>query len=316
MTDILITKKNLVLDATTLSALMNCARLTEFQYKLNLRQSTGKSNSLEVGTLAHTILEHFYKSIIQGLKREQAIGIGMIAGELVVRGCQHCTDWTDTENSPPCGHKPNEFPGLKNTPMDSTSKPNRVGWKHVFDTMEQYFAFYRNDSWVPLFAEEVRGDILYEDDDIRILWKAKLDLGVDTNQGIFPVDHKTMSQRRETNSMNNQFIGQCLIMKTRNVVINKIGWQTTLKPEEKFTRAVLSYSADRLMEWQSEILPFYAYQLLTFEEAGYYPPRFDHCEGKYGPCPFLNVCEADRNMREEELRLNFTKVEEWNPKND
>jgi len=182
--------------------------------------------------------------------------------------------------------------------------------------MEQYFAFYRNDSWVPLFAEEVRGDILYEDDDIRILWKAKLDLGVDTNQGIFPVDHKTMSQRRETNSMNNQFIGQCLIMKTRNVVINKIGWQTTLKPEEKFTRAVLSYSADRLMEWQSEILPFYAYQLLTFEEAGYYPPRFDHCEGKYGPCPFLNVCEADRNMREEELRLNFTKVEEWNPKND
>jgi len=47
MTDILITKKNLVLDATTLSALMNCARLTEFQYKLNLRQSTGKSNSLE-----------------------------------------------------------------------------------------------------------------------------------------------------------------------------------------------------------------------------------------------------------------------------
>jgi len=182
--------------------------------------------------------------------------------------------------------------------------------------MEQYFAFYRNDSWVPLEVEVVKGEILYEDDDIRILWKAKLDLVVDTNQGILPVDHKTMSQRRETNSMNNQFIGQCLIMKTRNVVINKIGWQTTLKPEEKFTRAVLSYSADRLMEWQSEILPFYAYQLLTFEEAGYYPPRFDHCEGKYGPCPFLNVCEADRNMREEELRLNFTKVEEWNPKND
>jgi len=328
-------KKNVILDATILSTLMACPRLADFRFNHNFVSIGGKSNSLECGSIVHTFLEFYYGSLIQGVKREQAIGFGFAAAELYIRGCKGCAgfiptfckDYAESQDKqahlqvctickpkPECGHNPDQFPGVKNTPKDSEGY--KTSWQWALDTCDQYVNYYRNDHWVPLEVETVKGEVLYEDDEIRILWKAKLDLTVDTNQGIYPVDHKTMKQRRDTISMNNQFIGQCLIMKTRNVFINKIGFQQSLKPEEKFTRSPISYSAARLLEWQSETLPYYAKLLLMYAETGHYPPNFTHCEGKYGNCAFLQVCESDPGMREEELRLNFVVGPEWNPTND
>ncbi|MGH2575766.1 MAG: hypothetical protein ACRDFC_08730, partial [Ignavibacteria bacterium] len=100
------------------------------------------------------------------------------------------------------------------------------------------------------------------------------------------------------------------------VFINKIGWQTSLKPEEKFLRPPVNYSTPRLIEWQSEILPYYAKLLLMYAETGHFPPNFTHCEGKYGNCAFLNVCESDPAMREEEIKLHFVKGPIWDITND
>ena len=314
-------KANVVLDATILSTLMACPRLADFKFNHNLYSISGKSNSLEIGSIVHTFLEYYHKSLIKGVKREQAIQFGFSAAEMYIRGCHLCTDFTPYTDSdgnivakPQCGHKPNEFPGVKNTPRDSEGY--RIGWQYALDTCDQYIQFYRNDHWVPLEAEVVKGKVLYEDSEVRILWKAKLDLVADTNQGIYPIDHKTMRQRRDTVILNNQFIGQCLVMDTRRMFINKIGFQTTLKPEEKFTREVCGYTASQLLEWQGETLPFYAKLLLMYAEGGHYPPNFSSCDGKYGKCAFYDVCKVDQNMREEELKNNFKVGPEWNPTND
>lgn len=312
-------KQNIIFDATVLSTLMGCGRLTNFSFNLNLQPMGGKSNSLEVGSIVHKVLEVYYKNKIGGMNTSDAIQHGMAAGELWIRGCKYCTDFEPTSElpKPSCSHPINEYPGVKNTPPDSTTSPkNLVGWRNALDTCTQYFDRWKNDHWVPIDIEVVKGEILYEDDNIRILWKAKLDGIFDTNQGIYPVDHKTSKARRKRIKLNNQFKGQCLLMKTRNVFINSIGFQTSLKPEEKFTREAMSYSAASLLEWQGEILPYYAYQLLQFAESGYWPPNFDHCETKYGTCKFLQVCEADPNMREEELKLHYVVGPEWNPTND
>jgi len=271
----------------------------------------GKSNSLEAGSIVHKVLETYYKSLIHRNLKSVAIEQGLTAGELYIKGCQYCTDFESTPNElvPSCGHPPNEYPGVRNTPPDSEGF--KIGWKYALQTCEEYFDFYKNDYWTPLETEVVKRKILYEDDEVRVMWKAKLDLTVDTNQGIYPVDHKTMKQRRNNLSLNNQFIGQCLMMETRNMIINKIGFQTSLKKEEKFTRAVISYSSDRLLEWQSEILPFWAYTYIQYVESGYWPPNFRNCEGKYGDCVFKEVCEADRNMREETLKHGFVLVPKW-----
>lgn len=311
-----IKKTNIVLDASVLTTLMSCPCLADFRFNHNLESINGKSNSLECGSIVHKFMEIYYGSIIKGINRKDAVGYGMAAAEMYIRGCPHCTNFNPTNEitKPECGHRKNDYPGVTNTPAESEGY--HTGWKWVLTTCEQYVEYYKNDFWVPLEVEVVKSEVVYEDDEIRILWKAKLDLTADTNQGIFPIDHKTMKQNRQQLNLNNQFTGQCIIMKTRNAIINKVGFQKTLKPEEKFKREPISYTPQRLIEWQSEILPYYAKMLLMYHESGVWPRNYTHCEGKYGLCAFNQICSANPDMREEELKLNFKVGEPWNPTNE
>jgi len=304
-------KKNVIIDATSLSSLMSCGRYYDIRFNHRLVGIGGKSNSLEAGSLAHKILEVFYQHMIKGFPRNTSIGQALAAGQLYVTGCPHCAGFTD-DGKPSCGHEADEYPGMTNTPEESVQWT--TGWKFVLNTCEQYFEFYKNDALIPLEVEKVRGEVLYEDDDIRVLWKAKFDLIVDTNQiGVVSMDHKTFKQKRDKTSLSNQFLGQCLLLKSRNVIVNKIGFQSSLKIHERLTREVMSFSADRLIEWQSEILPYYAYKFIQYQESGYWPPDYTHCQNMFGNCAYMQVCEADRNMREEILQRNYKMIPVWDP---
>ena len=294
MTDILILKKNVVMDATILSSLMACPRLTDFRFNHNLVPITGKGNSLEIGSLMHKMLEAYYKTIRDGFNKSLAQSNGLAVGDdYILKG--------------------DDGTGLKNTGPENTKHKNgsldRIGYNYVKDTFNQYCDHYKNDSWIPIEIEKVMGEVIYEDEEIRLLWKAKMDLVMDSNQGIFPVDHKTMRQKRDTLSLNNQFMGQCILLKTRTIFINKIGFQQSLKPEEKFLRPPISYSAGRLVE-QLSIMAYYAKYLVGLNESGYFPPNYDHCD-KYFGCQFKDVCEVNPNMREEIIRMKFMKGDAW-----
>jgi hypothetical protein len=311
--DELIGKKNVILDATSLSSLMGCGRYYDLRMNHRFVSSRGKSNSLEVGLLIHKVFEVFYKHQINGFPRSTCISNALTMGQLFITGCPYCANHTGDE-PPACKHEPEEYPGMQNTP--EKSEKWTVGWKFALDTCEQYFAHYKNDAFIPLAAETVRGEILYEDDEIRILWKAKMDLIIDTNQiGIISMDHKSFKQRRDKTTLSNQFMGQCCLLKSRNVLVNKIGLQTTLKIEERLTREMVSFSANRLEEWKATTLPYYAYKFIEYKETGYWPPNYAHCDNMFGACMFKDVCEADTNMREEVLRLNFNLAPKWDPTN-
>ena len=302
-------KKNVIFDATTLSSLMSCARYHNTRFNHRMVALKGKSNSLEVGSLIHKVLEVFYKHHINGFDRTTSIGHAMAAGQMYVIGCPTCVSGTLE-----CGHEAEEYPGVSNTPKDN-EKWN-VGWQFALDTCTQYFDYYKNDALIPLAVEDVRGEVIYEDDEIRVLWKAKFDLIVDTNQiGIVSMDHKTFKQRRDKSSLSNQFSGHCVLLKSRNVIVNKIGLQTTLKIDERLGREIVSYSASRLLEWQGEIVPYYAYKYIQFTETGFWPPDFTHCDNMFGACAYKQVCEADPSMREEVLRNNYELAPIWDPTN-
>jgi hypothetical protein len=332
VTDILIPKKNIIMDATLLSSLMSCSRYHDIRFNHRLVGAKGKSNSLEIGSLIHKVLEVYYQHMINGFSRSISIGHALTAGQLYVSGCPHCKGFVATHVEsimngagehvcteacvlvPTCKHEVDEYPGMDNTPENSEGFI--VGWRFALDTCQQYLDFYKNDAFIPLASEEVRGEVVYEDDEVRILWKAKFDLIVDTNQiGIVSIDHKTFKQRRAKSTLSNQFMGQCVLLKSRNVIVNKIGLQSSLKIEERLTREVVSFSVDRLMEWQGETLPYYAYKYIQFSESGYWPPNYTHCDNMYGSCAYKQVCEGDPAMREEILRLNYIQVPVWDPKN-
>lgn len=331
MTDILIPKKNVIMDATSLSSLMSCGRYHDIRFNHCLVSTKGRSNSLEVGSLIHKVFEVFYQAQIDGHNRATSIGMALSAGQMFVLGCPHCAGFVPTHQimgpdeethvcnelcvaKPSCKHEVDEYPGMTNTPEQSAGFV--VGWRFALQTCEQYFDFYKNDAFIPLASEQVKGEVLYEDDEIRVLWKAKFDLIIDTNQiGIVSMDHKSFKQRRDKSTLSNQFTGQCLLLKSRNVIVNKIGLQTTLKIDERLTREVVSFSSARLVEWQSEILPYYAYKYIQYAESGYWPPNYTSCDSMYGPCVYKQVCEADQGMREEVLRNNYTLAPVWDPQN-
>jgi hypothetical protein len=53
-----------------------------------------------------------------------------------------------------------------------------------------------------------------------------------------------------------------------------------------------------------------------YAESGHFPPNFTHCEGKYGNCAFVKVCEGNPDDRERLIKDAFVVGPEWNPTND
>jgi len=300
---------NVIFDSQLLSTLMSCPRKANLTFNEQWTNKGGKSNSLEVGSLAHVILEFYSKAIMNGKLRNDAIDEGFAAGKEYVVG-YHPDNKYITD--------PSEI-GIKNTPLETyDGMPAYViPVDRAVATMVEYFDYYRNDMWTIIGVEDVRGRVIYEDEELRIIWKAKYDLIVDTNAGLSSVDRKTSKQRKDTVELNNQFIGQGTILHSQNVIIDKIGWQKTLKPQEKFTRPVLSYSPDIMAEWTQEIVPYYARMWVAYQDAGYFPPNYTSCENKYGLCNYYkDVCRMDRSMREESLKVFFDVGKKWDINND
>lgn len=300
-------KRNIIFDSQLLTKLMKCPRDFNYTFNLNLQPLGGKSNALECGSIVHTILEFFNKARINGSNRKDAIEIGFAAGMEYIVPYSESNKYILDIN-----HK-----GTTNTPPESIDKPKkRTGWKYVFNTMEQYFDYWRQENWTPLEVESVKSKKIYEDDEIRIAIKAKYDLIEDSPLGFISTDHKTMSMNRETISLNNQFKIQCVILQSRQVQINKIGWQKTLPANEKFIRQLIPYSVDVLAEMVNDTIPYYARMMIAYIDGEYWPANQYNCDDKFGWCTFKKVCEMDRSMRDEVLRREFEVGTPWDVQND
>lgn len=184
----------------------------------------------------------------------------------------------------------------------------------VMSIIEEYFNYRKDESWIPLAVETTFSQILYDSDDLQVLYEGRIDLIVENSQNLrFPVDHKSVSMRTQQTELQNQFMGYCWATGCKTFVVNEIGLhKTKMKSDERFQRLVLSYNEALIQEWVWSSVATIK-QWVQSMEASVYHPNFSQCQRRFGSCDFVRVCAAEPDFRAEVIKREFNVREEWDP---
>lgn len=279
-------------DSSILNSIQQCAKKTQYNFIYNL-QPHERDEALEKGDLMHKMLEVYYSMLLDaGADRNSPL-------------------WMELINE--AGLHPEGFPITKGIEAglyfaSKMSIPSAVS-EEVIDQFKAYCEYYAHDEWHPIAVEEVGSRVLYEEPDLKVVYSFKIDMVAEKGRIIAPFDHKTGSRRQEPSSLSNQFIGYCYALGTDRIIVNKIGFQKTLKPAERFQRYILTIDKDRITEWIKNSV-YWIMQYAQFQEQDYYPMNLTSCD-KYSGCVFKRVCESDPDNRAWKLERDFVTVDKW-----
>jgi hypothetical protein len=188
---------------------------------------------------------------------------------------------------------------------------------NVIESYRQYATFRQSETWIPLFVEEVATKELYIDSEIRILMAGIIDLVYKTDwdaEDNSICDHKSESRASDPISRTNQFLKYAWMFDARSLVVNKVGFQKSLKPAEKFRRYTLAFPKAIIEEWRRDTIKWALrlYNSLQNLDEMKDDRTTASCIGKYGkPCGLLGICETEPNLREWKIQSNYIVGEPW-----
>lgn len=269
------------IDSQWLDSMQACHRQMKFKFVDNLRP-VKKSEYLEKGDLLHQTLDTFYTAY--ELPYNERIKAA------VEHGKNHAIKLS--------------------LPMEDCNE--------VLYQFQEYAEHYRMDGWLPAVAngiplvEHTFSIVFHEDDDIKIIYCGKIDLIAQTPVGLIIVDHKSESRRSDPSTLTNQFIGYANALQIYNVWINKIGFQKTLKREERFRRILKSYNKEWVAEWKVGVIADIK-RAAEALQTGKIHPNFTACDKFTWGCDFKILCETTADNREFKARTFFTVGEPWDP---
>jgi len=280
---------NVQVDSQVLSMLMSCPRKVDYVFNRHLVPISGVSKSILKGQLTHIGLHHYWSSIIAGDDYQTAS----------IKGLDEAKKQSIT---------------FKNLDAEACLD--------VFQTLIQFFKYIQETStWIPIFSEQNFKFIAYEDPELklRVILTGRIDLGLKTPQvPLIPVDNKTESERWFHSSLSNQYRIYALACGTRILGVQRIGFQKTLKPQDKFKMEMISFDPDALEEFRTVTLPYYCKQLLIYKEENYWPMNHSSCISGHFACIYSDkydggICHVSREIREQKLERYYVIGEEWNP---
>lgn len=180
----------------------------------------------------------------------------------------------------------------------------------VLKTYDEYAKYYANEAWQIIAVEQPFARVIYEDESLKIIYTGIIDLA--TNISV--VDTKTSERRGEPTGLSNQFMGYAWAFNVNNVVINKVGFQKTLPPEEKFERYTKSYPAEILEEWKQNTIREAKKLYLDLLEVKFMEGKknFTSCD-KYGGCIFSQICGTIPEARDFVIQQKYKIGEAWEP---
>ena len=193
----------------------------------------------------------------------------------------------------------------------TTKATSEVDWEELSRVFKEYTTFYKDDYPDIVAVEAAVAKVLYEDEDLKIIYQGKIDL-VEYHPQLsrLPWDHKTMRKRSSgAPDLSNQFKGYCWLLGVNDLRVNRVGFQTSLKPNEKFSRPIISYPNEIVEEWVKDTT-YWAKMMIFYQDSGYYPHNLTSCD-KYNGCPYKEICISIPAARRYKLDRDFVDVPIW-----
>lgn len=272
-------KVNIALDATMLNELQLCP--ARFNYRFNMNKTTPqKAAPLDRGTVLHAGMEKYYLALKAGKSFDESVADCMSAIRFEAAKSQLDFMAIDT--------------------IIDVVESNLDHWR-VADQRFQIVDVEKS------FAYE-----LFADEQVRIIMIGKIDLIIsDDRYTNLPVDHKSFDRTFPTNRLSNQFINYCAALDSNYLLINKIGFQKTLSPEEKFKRIPLSYDHLIIDQWKTNTIEWVKYYLECVA-TNHWPMNFTSCDKYHRLCEFYDVCDSSGiEAKTFKLDSNFITAEPW-----
>ena len=295
-------KTILSFDSQNLNAIQSCARKAQLQFIENLQPQT-KAPALEKGDLLHKIME-----IADGL-------LGSCSNFesdtwLALREAQYPIP-DDPRNIFNLDWKAKiDFAISAGSYFASKMEIDSETSSSVIHQVKEYYDFYRHDPWSTLVVEEVATKVIYEDDELQVLYSGKIDRVVEQGNVRAPMDHKSSERRQDPSSLSNQFIGYCWLLDCNYIIIDKIGFQKTLKPVERFQRYVLTIDEARIQEWLTNSIWWIKHYWEESLKKNNFPMNLTSCD-KYGQCTYAPICESNPEGRAWKKELSFIVGPQW-----
>jgi hypothetical protein len=314
------------IDNSSLERFVTCPRSGQY-YFIHRREKSAPRPSLDFGRIIHSALEVRYQNLDLPAQTVLPMMLDKLAAEF-----EHYT--------PPEGDFRNYqlaceiiIKYMDKYPIEDFTLVKLNDNKPLIETS---FA-------VPLGLVEVQPGLLnvvekttgeeyvYKDAYLPIVWTGRIDLGYRRENKLHLMDHKTTSVMGSTYWMSfdlsHATYGYSWAMKQLTgetpfgYVINGISINKPTKtgksnrPDEWFERKSVVISPEHLEEWVEDTLHIVT-NVLQQATYGYFPKHTAWCVGKFGACPYMDVCLMPPDSREVVLYSNNYKDVTWSPHNN
>lgn len=250
------------------------------RYKLNITPPT-KAKQLDRGTVLHYGNEKYYEALMQGALFQDAKNTALSA----IR---------------------------QSGVMSSDLEPEEIS--RILDVMEEYYDFWelQDSNLIIRAVEQPFLYLLHEDDDVRIHMAGKIDLLYDDRDDTnVPMDHKSYDREFPLPELSNQFRNYCKAVGSNVLIVNRIGFQKTLKPKDKFKRVLMSYDNYQLEKWKENVVKVIMYYLQC-EAGNSWPMNETSCDKYHRQCEYFGLCrEANHEARTYKMSRDFVAIEPW-----
>jgi hypothetical protein len=273
---------------------MTCEQLHQFSHEDLIEPKYYEKDSMNKGSLGHTYLESYYKSIKNGVKPATALkdALSISPHGLV---CE-------------CGLKKESCTCETYRPAPSTLSKEVIDL--IKDRIQIYVFANSTKDFQPEAIEVGFSNLLYEDSKYTFILEGRIDVLARFDSTPIVVDHKFQERRYDLYKKSIQFRNYTLVAERSLLMINYI---RLTKGFESYTleRQLVGFNSIERAWWKDQVIQQY-FRIAKQRERNEAPQKnFSSCSGRFNKvCPYTALCECMDNPG----LIEITKAQFYKPK--